>query len=73
MTVLSDELLMAAYTPSTYTPVEPGRRCRSTGGSSDPDGTIASYRWVWGDGTPDGSGATPTHVYTAGRARAASG
>ncbi len=33
-------------------------------GSSDPyrGGSVASYRWSWGDGTT-GSGATPTHVY----------
>ncbi|WP_353648549.1 PKD domain-containing protein [Nakamurella sp. A5-74] len=34
-------------------------------GSSDPDGTVASYSWNWGDTTPAGSGATATHTYTA--------
>lgn len=33
-------------------------------GSSDPDGTIVSYEWDFGDGAT-GSGATPTHTYTA--------
>jgi PKD repeat protein len=32
-------------------------------GSSDPDGTIVSYVWDFGDGSPTGSGATPTHTY----------
>lgn len=31
--------------------------------SSDPDGTISTYAWSFGD-TTNGSGATPTHGYT---------
>jgi Malectin domain/PKD domain len=44
-----------------------GLTCNFNGtGSSDPDGTVASYAWIFGDGTT-GSGATPTHGYaTAG-------
>ncbi|MDZ4341769.1 MAG: PKD domain-containing protein, partial [Candidatus Binatia bacterium] len=33
-------------------------------GSTDPDGTIATWAWSFGDGT-SGSGAMITHVYTA--------
>jgi PKD repeat protein len=34
-------------------------------GSSDSDGTIASYSWNFGDGSPAGSGASPSHIYSA--------
>lgn len=33
-------------------------------GSSEPFGSIASYSWNFGDGSPLGSGAKPTHTYT---------
>ncbi|WP_229669865.1 PKD domain-containing protein [Microlunatus endophyticus] len=32
-------------------------------GSSDPDGSVASYAWSWGDSTSDGSGKTASHTY----------
>ena len=34
-------------------------------GSTDADGTIASWSWSWGDGTAAGSGATASHAYAA--------
>jgi serine protease len=33
-------------------------------GSSDPDGTIVSYKWNFGDGSPLGNGANVTHAYS---------
>src|SRR4051794_1908034 len=33
-------------------------------GSSDTDGTIASYSWNWGDGTNAGSGQVTSHAYS---------
>jgi subtilase family serine protease len=32
--------------------------------STDPDGSIASYVWTWGDGSPDGTGVSATHAFT---------
>ncbi len=35
--------------------------------STDPDGTVASYAWDFGDSSPAGAGVKPTHTYaTAG-------
>lgn len=32
-------------------------------GSTDPDGSLASYSWNWGDGSPAGTGARASHAY----------
>ena len=43
-----------------------GVTCSFDGGqSSDPDGTVVAYSWDFGDGSPLGSGPTPTHKYAA--------
>ena len=34
-------------------------------GSADPDGTVASYAWDFGDSTAVGSGSKPAHTYAA--------
>ena len=49
----------------TFTPASPsaGQAVNfDASASTDPDGTIVSYAWNFGDGTT-GTGATPTHVY----------
>jgi PKD repeat protein len=48
----------------TFTCTAQGCQFDSTG-SFDPDGAIASYGWVFGDGTT-ASGPAPTHTYAAG-------
>jgi PKD repeat protein len=50
---------VAAFTPSCNF-----LDCSFTSTSSDPDGTITSQQWNFGDGTT-GSGASPSHHYTA--------
>ena len=53
---------------ASFTTACTGVACNFNGSaSSDPDGTITSYAWVFGDGTT-GSGATVSHTYAAGGA-----
>ncbi|HET6869722.1 MAG TPA: PKD domain-containing protein [Solirubrobacteraceae bacterium] len=58
-----DQPPIAVFGSSPAVP-SPGQSVSFDGrGSSDPDGTIASYAWDFGDGG-NGTGATPTHSYT---------
>lgn len=36
----------------------------SAAGSTDPDGTIAKIRWIWGDGTPAARSEAASHTFT---------
>src|SRR5882724_9379264 len=40
--------------------------CSFTDQSSDPDGTIATWRWDFGDGSATGTTRNPSHTYSAG-------
>ena len=37
----------------------------SSAGSTDADGTIVGYSWDWGDGSPIGTSANPSHTFAA--------
>jgi chitodextrinase len=61
-TLVINDLPSASFTLAPN-PATTGAPVAFNGGaSSDPDGSIASYAWNFGDGST-GSGATPSHVY----------
>ena len=55
---------VAALTATPVSGTVPLTVAFSATGSSDPDGSIASYQWTFGDGG-SGSGVTASHVYAA--------
>jgi len=58
----------ASFTATPVPTSQPGVLPRTIAfdgtGSSDPDGSIVSYSWNFGDGSPTGSGATINHTYS---------
>jgi PKD repeat protein len=64
-TVVVDELPTAAFSVTTASPTAGQPVSFDGSASNDPDGTIVSYSWNFGDGSAAGSGATTSHVYAA--------
>jgi len=54
---------IASFTASATSGVAPLAVDFNASGSSDPDGSIASYNWAFGDGTT-GTGVTTSHTYS---------
>jgi PKD repeat protein len=63
--VTSDEGPTAASSVTTASPTVGQPVAFDGSGSSDPDGSINSYSWNFGDGSPAGAGAKPSHTYAA--------
>src|SRR5207247_1321136 len=51
----------AAFTASC-----PTLTCSFTDQSSDPDGSVTSWQWTFGDGTTGSTAQNPSHTYSAG-------
>jgi len=60
---LPEEPPVASFTPSPSSPVVGETVTFNASASYDPDGTIDSYEWDFGDET-DGTDKTTTHIYT---------
>lgn len=58
----------ASFTATPVPTSQPGVLPRTIAfngsGSTDPDGSIVSFSWDFGDGSPTGSGATLNHTYS---------
>jgi PKD repeat protein len=65
ITVNADESPTAAFSVGTAHPVAGSPVSFDGSASKDPDGSITAFSWSFGDGSPAGSGAKPTHTYRA--------
>jgi len=62
---VADAPPVASFVTTTASPTVASPVSFDGSASSDPDGTIASYQWAFGDGSSAPGGATLTHTYGA--------
>lgn len=60
----SGEPPIASFTAAPTTGMAPLDVTFDGSSSIDPEGGVLSYRWEWGDGTPDGVGVGANHTYS---------
>lgn len=65
-TVQAVIVLPAPVAGFSYTPVCPGEPSQFSDNTSFPSGSIQSWSWNFGDGSPLAGGASPLHTYSAG-------
>ncbi len=61
--VATNQPPQAAFSPSSTEGFAPLQINFDAGAANDPDGTISSYEWDFGDGSPPANGMTTSHVY----------
>ena len=66
----SEEIIVGTQPPQakfTFSPAlpNPNQVVQFTDQSTDPDGTVTSWSWDFGDGTPPSTTRNPTHKYSA--------
>jgi PKD repeat protein len=63
--VLVDSPPAAAFSVTTAQPIVGSPVAFNGSASNEPGGSIVSYSWNFGDGSAAGTGATPSHTYSA--------
>jgi uncharacterized protein (DUF1501 family) len=63
-TIPANKAPVASFTLNKTSGLMPLTVSASASASKDPDGSIVSYKWAWGDGTLNSSGVSASHKFT---------